>query len=83
MGGLRASLDRVRRLNESAVAARRDFMYQEIAAILGPRASANIANSALPCAPVLSESTFRSSSLTRRLRRLLNRADREGTAPTS
>jgi hypothetical protein len=58
-------------------------MYQEIAAILGPRASANIANSALPCAPVLSESAFRSSSLSRRLRRLLNRADWEGTAPTS
>jgi len=58
-------------------------MYQEIAAILGPRASANIARSALPCAPVLPESAFRGSSVTRSLRRLLSRADRQGTAPTS
>jgi len=58
-------------------------MYQEIAAILGPRASANIANSALPCAPVLPESAFGSSSVSRSLRRLLRRADRQGTAPTS
>jgi hypothetical protein len=58
-------------------------MYQEIAAILGPRASANIANSALPCAPMRPESAFRSSSLTRGLRRLLSRADRQGTAPKS
>ena len=57
-------------------------MYQEIAAFLGPTASANIANSALPGAPVLPESAFRGSSLTRRLRRVLppyrparNRAD--------
>jgi hypothetical protein len=51
-------------------------MYQEIAAILGPRASANIANSALPRAPVLPESASRSSSLARSLRRLLGRAGR-------
>jgi hypothetical protein len=52
-------------------------MYQEIAAILGPRASANIANSAMPCAPVLPESASRSSRLTRSLGRLLRRADRQ------
>jgi hypothetical protein len=51
-------------------------MYQEIAAILGPRTSATIANSALPCAPVLPESAFGGSRLTRSLRRLLSRAGR-------
>jgi len=58
-------------------------MYQEIAAILGPRASANIANSAMPCAPVLPESAFRGSRLARSLGRLLSRANRQETEPTS
>jgi hypothetical protein len=51
-------------------------MYQEIAAVLGLRASATLANSALPCAPVLPESAFRSPGLTRGLRKLLGRAGR-------
>jgi hypothetical protein len=58
-------------------------MYQEVAAILGPRASANIANSALPCAPVVPESASRGSKLARSLRGLLSRAERRGTASVS
>jgi len=42
-------------------------VYQEIAAILGPRATHRLATSALPCAPVLPEPERR--HLARRLLR--------------
>jgi len=58
-------------------------VYQEIAAVLGPRASASIANSALPCAPVLPESALRGSSITRSLRRLISSGDRQVTVSKS
>lgn len=42
-------------------------MYLEIAAILGPRATAGIATSALPWAPVLAEPQRRPHPVMRRL----------------
>ena len=44
---------------------RKTVVYQEIAAVLGPRATHRLATSALPCAPVLPEPRH----LTRRLLR--------------
>ena len=42
-------------------------MFQEIAAILGPRATVGIATSALPWAPVLAEPQRRPHRVMRRL----------------
>ena len=46
-------------------------MIQEIGSVLGPRATARIATSALPCAPVLPVPQPRQHAVTRRLRSLL------------
>jgi len=46
-------------------------MLQEIAAVLGPRATHGIATSALPCAPVLPVSQRRQHMVTRRLLSML------------
>jgi len=46
---------------------RKTVVYQEIAAVLGPRATHRLATSALPCAPVLPEPKRR--HLARRLLR--------------
>jgi hypothetical protein len=42
-------------------------MVQEIGSVLGYQATARIATSALPCAPVLPESRWRQYAVTRRL----------------
>ena len=46
-------------------------MIQEIGSVLGPRATARIATSALPCAPVLPVPQRRQRAAARRLRSLL------------
>ena len=51
-------------------------MFQEIAAFLGPRASAGIANSALPWAPVCAEPQRRPPLLARLLPGTLRRSGR-------
>jgi len=42
-------------------------MFQEIGSVLGPQATARIATSARPCAPVLPEPRRRQQTVTRRL----------------
>ena len=44
-------------------------MFQEIAAVLGPRGTAELATSALPCAPVLAEPEQRPHRILRHLLR--------------
>jgi len=51
-------------------------MIQEIGSVLGPRATARIATSALPCAPVLPVPQRRQRGATRRLRSLLTGSGR-------
>jgi hypothetical protein len=51
-------------------------VFQEIAAFLGPRASAGIANSALPWAPVCAEPQRRPPLLARLLPGALRRSGR-------
>ena len=51
-------------------------MFQEIAAILGPRESAGIATSAQPGAPVRTEPQRRQHLITRRLLGVLSRRGR-------
>jgi len=51
-------------------------MIQEIGSVLGPRATARIATSALPCAPVLPVPQRRQYAITRRLRSLLTGSGR-------
>ena len=46
-------------------------MIQDIGSVLGPRATARIATSALPCAPVLPVPQRRQRAVARRLRSLL------------
>ncbi|HTQ88950.1 MAG TPA: hypothetical protein VMK84_05605 [Streptosporangiaceae bacterium] len=48
-------------------------MVQEIGHVLGHQATNRLATSALPCAPVLSESPRRQHAVTRRLRSVLAR----------
>jgi hypothetical protein len=53
-------------------------MIQEIGSILGPQATARIATSALPWAPVLPVPQRRQHAITRRLRSLLGGSGRSG-----
>jgi len=53
-------------------------MIQEIGSVLGPRATARIATSALPWAPVLPVPQRRQHAVTRRLRSLLTGTGRSG-----
>jgi hypothetical protein len=55
---------------------RESVVFQEIAAFLGPRASAGIANSALPWAPVCAEPQRRPPLLARLLPGALRRSGR-------
>jgi hypothetical protein len=51
-------------------------MIQEIGHVIGSRATARIATSALPCAPVLPDTQRRPHALTRRLLGALTRRSR-------